>query len=137
MTDAVSAQEALVHVMVTMCVADREMATVELGSIQALVDRLPVFEGFDRALIAKVADRSAALLKLDDGLDRIIDLVKTALPAKLYETAYALAVEVAAADVVARQEELRFLEMLRDAFELANLPAAAIEHSARVRYRRL
>lgn len=67
----------------------------------------------------------------------IIEMAKAALPARLYETAYALAVEVASADVVARQEELHLLEMLRNALEVPTLAAAAIGHSARVRYRRL
>ena len=57
------------------------------------------------------------------------------LPAPLYETAYALAVEVAAVDLHVEQEELRFLQILRDYLEVDKLIAAAIERSARVRYR--
>ena len=49
---------------------------------------------------------------------------------------YVLAmIEVAAADLHVEQEELRFLQMLRDRLELDKLLVAAIERSARVRYR--
>ena len=44
-------------------------------------------------------------------------------------------VEVAAADLHVEQEELRFLQMLRDRLDLDKLAIAAIERSARVRYR--
>ena len=60
-----------------------------------------------------------------------------ALPQKLQDTAYALAVEVTAVDLHLEQEELRFLEMLRDALSLDRLTTAAIEVAARARYRRL
>ena len=61
----------------------------------------------------------------------------TALPPKLHETAYALAVEVAAADLHVEQEELRFLQMLRDHLDIDKLTVAAIESGARARYRTL
>ncbi|MBP0575557.1 hypothetical protein J8J27_33050, partial [Mycobacterium tuberculosis] len=70
-----------------------------------------------------------------DGIARILSLVALSLPPELHETAYALAVEIAAADIEARQEELRLLEMVRDGLDIAPLAVAAIEHSARVRYR--
>lgn len=136
MTETVTAQEALVHVMVTMCVADRDMASVELTSIRTLVERLPVFAGFEVDDLSRIAEKTAAMLNEENGLDTILALVKESLPTKLHETAYALAVEIASADVVARQEELRFLEMMRDELDVPTLAAAAIEHSARVRYRK-
>jgi hypothetical protein len=40
------------------------------------------------------------------------------IPENLRETAYWVALEVAAADRVTRPEEIRFLDMLRDALEL-------------------
>ena len=58
------------------------------------------------------------------------------LPARLHDTAYALAVEVATVDLHLDQAELRFLEMIRDGLNLDNLTAAAIETSARARLRR-
>ena len=58
----------------------------------------------------------------------------TQLAEKLYETAYALAVEVAAADLDVGQEELRFLEMLQDKLGLDALVKTAIERGARARH---
>ncbi|NLH81474.1 MAG: tellurite resistance TerB family protein, partial [Phyllobacteriaceae bacterium] len=96
-----------------------------------------VFEGFDRSRLGTIAGETAEMLEAADGLETILKRAGEALPAKLRETAYALAVEVAAVDTTAGQEELRFLEMIRDAFDLDPLVTAAIERSARVRYRRL
>jgi hypothetical protein len=55
------------------------------------------------------------------------------LPKKLRETAYALALEVAAADLDVKPEEMRFLDMLRDSLELDKLTTAAIERGIRAR----
>ena len=44
-----------------------------------------------------------------------------AIPKRLHDTAYALAVEVAAVDLRLEQEELRFLEMIRDRLDLDRL----------------
>ena len=140
-------REALVHLMVSMAAADGAISDHELRELQAILDTLPVFEGFDRGRLNGISERCSHILEQEDGLQTIIDNLMSALPQKLYETAYAqicreldgnpLAIEVAASDVHASQPELRFLEMLRDAFELDRLTAGAIEHSARVRYRRL
>lgn len=132
-----SAHEALIHLMVTVSMADRTMSESEIGEIGLLVETLPAFEGFDRARLGDIAAETAKILESSEGLVHIIERAKSALPDKLLETAYALAVEVAAVDLVAGQEELRFLEMIRDAFDLDPLVTAAIERSARVRYRRM
>ncbi|TBW33770.1 cytoplasmic protein [Siculibacillus lacustris] len=132
-----SPHEALIHLMVTVSMADRRMTEKEVAEIGLLVGTLPVFEDFDRARLPALADETANFLEADDGLDRLLQRAKAALPDKLYETAYALCVEVVAVDRVADQEELRFLEMLRDAFDLDPLISAAIERSARVRYRKM
>ena len=74
-------------------------------------------------------------LREDDGLADVLTIVAESLPLHLYDTAYALAVEVAAADLHIEQEELRFLQMLRDRLDLDKLSVAAIEYGARVRHR--
>lgn len=137
MAKTFTAHEALLHLMITVSMADRTMSESEIGEIGLLVETLPVFEGLDRSRLGDIAGETASLLEDGDGLARILERAKAALPEKLWETAYALAVEVAAVDMTAGQEELRFLEMIRDAFDLDPLVTAAIERSARVRYRRL
>jgi tellurite resistance protein len=131
----VSAHEALVYLMVTVAAADEAMTDAELSQIGNVVRTLPIFRDFDRDQLVAIAGRCSKILEDDDGLGRILDIVHDALPAKLYETAYAVAVEVAAADLHVEQEELRLLQMLRDRLDLDKLAVGAIEHSARVRYR--
>jgi tellurite resistance protein len=135
MTEQVSPQEALIYVMTTMCVADRGLDQVELRAIRFQVEQLPVFAGFDIDRLPTAVNAAASVLSAPDGIARIIALAALSLPLGLHETAYALAVEIAAADVEAKQEELRLLELIRDGLDLSPLAVAAIEHSARVRYR--
>lgn len=133
----ISPQDALVYIMITTSAADTTMTDAELESIGNVVTRLPVFRGFDTVELPRLANECYALLAYEDGLEKILDLAHEALPEKLYDTAYALAVEVAAADLHVEQEELEFLQMLRDRWTLDELTVAAIERSARVRFRKL
>ena len=55
-------------------------------------------------------------------------------PEHLYETAYALSCDVAAADGRIAGQEARMLEEIRDELELDRLHAAAIERGARARH---
>ena len=61
-------------------------------------------------------------------------MIGTAVPPRLAETAYAVAVEVAAADRDVKAEEIRFLDLLRDRLNLDKLTTAAIERGARARH---
>ncbi|WOC15593.1 tellurite resistance TerB family protein [Pseudochrobactrum sp. MP213Fo] len=133
----ITPQDALIYIMVTVSAADTRMTDAELSSIGNLVHRLPVFTGFNVDTVPEIAERCYELLTKDDGLDRILDIAHQALPERLYETAYALAVEVAAADLHVEQEELAFLQLMRDLWNLDELSVAAIERSARVRFRKL
>jgi len=132
-----TAQDALIHLMILAASSDSAMTERELTRITALIDRLPVFEGFDRERLEEVANACADKLNGPNGLDRVIEDAVAALPEKLQDTAYAVAVEVTAVDLHLEQEELRFLEMLRDALTLDRLTTAAIEVAARARHRRL
>ncbi len=129
-------QEALVYIMVVTSAADTRMTEAELSSIMNVIDCLPVFAGFDKSAVIALADDCYGYLQDEDGLDKILDIVHAALPERLTETAYALAVEVAAADLHVEQEELAFLQMMRDRWNLDELTVAAIERSARVRFRK-
>lgn len=131
------AQDALIHLMIVAATSDSTMTERELTRIKALIDRLPVFDGFDKSRLTEVANDCADKLNGFDGLDRVIDDALAALPEKLQDTAYALAVEVTAVDLHLEQEELRFLEMMRDKMVLDRLTTAAIEVAARARHRRL
>ncbi len=132
-----SSNEALIYVMVTMSAVDREMSDKELSRIGSLVQTLPAFQDFDPEHLLPVAQKCGERLNDDNGLDQVLTAITEALPERLYETAYAVAVEVAAVDLSVAQEELRFLQMLRDRLGLDKLVCAAIERGARARYRTL
>lgn len=132
---ALSAQEALIFIMVVTASSDEGISPKELNVIRSLVARSPVFEGFDAATIEEVANRAVDETN-SHGLDGVLDHAIGALPKRLQDTAYALAVEVAIVDVQLPQEELRLLEMVRDRLEIDRLVTAAIEASARARMRR-
>jgi len=133
----ISHHAALIYTMVLVSAADREMPDIELKSIGDMVLHLPVFRDFDRNNLTRLANECARLLGESDGLDKALAAVKDGLPEKLRETAYALACEVAAADGVVTQEEMRMLEMIRHRLNIGRLPAAAIERGARARHQRL
>ncbi|HZV20840.1 MAG TPA: tellurite resistance TerB family protein [Hyphomicrobiales bacterium] len=130
----ITPHEALIYVMITMSAADRQISDRELERIAQIVRHLPVFMGYDVNNLAKTAEQCGNLLSEEEGLEQLLEIVTSALPRKLYETAYALAVEVAAADLRVPDEEIRLLELLRDALHLDKLVTAAIERSARARH---
>lgn len=137
MTQSVTPQEALIYVMVTISAADASMSDAELLQIGDVVRTLPAFRDFNNDELLLVAQAAGKILGGDEGLSRMLDVVADALPEKLHDTAYAMAVEIAASDLNVRQEELRFLQMLRDRLGLDKLTIAAIERSAQARFRTL
>lgn len=132
-----SAQDALVAIMMAVSASDERMTNKELLSIGRMIEALPVFEGFDLDHLPRISQTVFDLFEDEDGLEAFFGLVREALPGNLHETAYALACDVAAADGHAFQAELRFLEELRYEFDLDRLHAAAIEKGSAARHRRL
>jgi tellurite resistance protein len=128
-------QHALIYLMVTVSAADRTMTDRELRRIGSIVRNLPVFTDFDEDELPAVSSACADMLGEHGGLNGVLTAAFDALPDRLADTAYAVAVEVAAADLFASQEELRLLEMIGDKFGTDPLMRAAIEASARVRHR--
>ncbi|MEZ5771331.1 tellurite resistance protein TerB [Defluviimonas denitrificans] len=129
-----SAQDALVAIMVTVSVSDETIRTSELVAIERQVNHLPIFADYDMANVRDVARTVYKLMDEDDGLDTLFAMVRDALPDRLWETAYALACDVAAADGSIRQGELRLLEEIRHELSIDRLHAAAIERGARARH---
>jgi hypothetical protein len=130
-----STQDALIHLMVIAASSDAKVSQRELGALGNIVMRLPVFEGFDPARLAHVAEEAVDLIRDSSDIERVLAMVLGAIPARLHDTAYALAVEITTVDLHLEQEELRLLEMIRDKLELDGLVSAAIEASARARLR--
>jgi tellurite resistance protein len=120
--------------MVAVSVSDETIRTAELVKIEQIVNNLPVFGDYDADRTRAVAQTVFELFEDEDGLDALFGLVHEALPERLWETAYAIACDVAAADGTILQTELRFLEELRHALNIDRLHAAAIERGARARH---
>ncbi len=136
-TAPMSAQDALVAVMVACSASDQNMRTAELVAIQRMVNHMPIFAAYDADRIRRVSQTVFDLFEEEDGLDALFGLIREALPERLYETAYALACDVAAASGALAQAELRMLEEVRDELNIDRLHAAAIEWGARVRHMQL
>lgn len=127
-------QDALVAVMVAVSVSDESIKTSELITIERIVNHLPVFGNYDADRIKTVSRTVFDLIAVEDGLDALFGLVRDGLPERLYETAYALACDVAAADGRLQETELRFLEETRYELNIDRLHGAAIERGARARH---
>jgi len=135
MAKSLSHHDALIYVMVTTAAADGTITDGELRRIGSIVSQLPVFADFDVEDLVPTAEACGKVLAGKDGLTKVLDIIAKSLPEKLYETAYALAVEVAAADLKVGREEVRLLEMVSDKLDLSKLVIAAIERGARARHR--
>ncbi|HIJ39389.1 MAG TPA: tellurite resistance TerB family protein [Rhodospirillaceae bacterium] len=131
----ISHHAALIYTMVLVSAADRDMTDAEMRAIHEMVAFLPVFRDYDETLLPKTASACAEMLALDDGLDKVMGFIKSTLPVKLRDTAYAIACDVAVADGDVNQEKLRVLELIRHRLDVDRLTAAAIERGATARYR--
>ena len=133
-TPSMTAQDALLAMMIAVSASDENVRTSELVAIQRIVSHLPVFAGYDPDRFEHIARVVFDLFEEEDGLDAFFGLVMEALPERLFETAYALACDVAAADGMLYEQELQFLQEIRDELAIDRLHAAAIERGARARH---
>ena len=131
---SLSPQDALLAVMVAASASDENMRTAELVAIQRMVNHMPVFAGYDTDRIRRVSQTVFDLFEEEDGLEALFGLIRSALPERLYETAYALACDVVTADGRHTDQELRMLEEIRHELNIDRLHAAAIEWGTRVRH---
>ena len=134
MSQTISHHSALIYTMVVVSAADGSMNDAELHAIGEIVNTFPIFHDFNKDRLITTAQECAAILSEDGGLDAVLGLVKEAIPPQLKETAYAVAVDVAASDEKLGPEELRLLEMLRDTLNIERLYAGAIERASRARH---
>lgn len=129
-----TAQDSLVALMIAVSASDTQIRTSELVRIQSMLNHLPVFADYEQGRLATISALVFELFEEEDGLDALFGLVREALPERLFETAYALACDVAAADGNLNESELRLLEEMRYELALDRLHAAAIERGARARH---
>jgi len=129
-----SPQDCLVAVMIAVSASDEDIRTAELVKIESAVNMLPVFANYDTDRMNTAAQTVFDLFEQEDGLDALFGLIRDNLPEALFETAYALACDVAAADGTLQDTELRLLEEIRYELNIDRLHAAAIERGARARH---
>ena len=131
---SLSPQDCLVALMIAVSASDEDIGTAELVKIQAEVNILPVFADYDVDRLKTISQTVFDLFEQEDGLDALFGLIRENLPEKLFETAYALACDVAAADGTLQESELRLLEEMRYELNIDRLHAAAIERGSRARH---
>ncbi|WP_353643074.1 tellurite resistance TerB family protein [Mesorhizobium sp. WSM2239] len=132
-----TAHEALIYLMVVTSASDRDMTDVELARIGNVVRSWPIFEGFDDEKLIEIAQDCQQMLHHDGGLGGVLSTARKAIPKNLHDTAYALAFEVATADLEMRMEELRVLQLLRLHLAIDAATIAAIERATKARHRTL
>jgi hypothetical protein len=132
--DMLSKHAALIYIMIMVSASDRAMKDVELSSIGLIVKHLPLFADYDVSRLTETAEACAETLAGEHGLDEALDSVANSLTASLRETAYALALEVAAADRKLAPAEMRILQLIRERLEVDNVVADALEKAVSIRY---
>ena len=133
MTEPLDHHDVLIYTMVTISAVDRTITDAEFARIGEIVSHLPIFDDYDAEKLVQTTQNCGEILSQDNGLQQVLKLIRGVLPQKLRETGYAVALEVAAADLDVRPEETRFLELLSDALELDRLTTTAIERGIRAR----
>lgn len=136
-TEDFTPEDTLIALMIAISASDETIRTSELVSIERMVNHLPVFRDYNMERIKDVSNTLFDILAEEDGLDLLWEAVRRALPERLFDTAYAMACDVVAADGAAREGELRLLEDMRYELNIDRLLAAAIEAGARARHRSL
>jgi tellurite resistance protein len=135
MTKSLTPQEAVIYLMVMVSASDREMVDPELSRIGAIVRTLPAFRGFDQARTLAVAQECQKWLQRENGFEEILAAAAAAIPEAAHETAYALAVDIAVADLQVEPEEVRMLQILRERLKVDRAAISAIERAAKARHR--
>ncbi|MCF6305097.1 MAG: tellurite resistance TerB family protein [Rhodobacteraceae bacterium] len=132
-----SPQDALVALMVAESASDENITNSELMSITRIVNHMPIFAGYDADRLKMVSQVVFDLFAEEEGLDALFGIIRESLPEILYETAYAMACDVAAADGRLHQGELEFMAEIRYELNIDRLHGAAIERGARARHMQL
>ena len=127
-------QEAVIYLMVMTSASDGSITDVELRTIGRVVRSFPLFTESDEAALVETAEACGELMSSEGGLHKVIESAAAALPAHLNETAYAAVIDVVTADESLDVTEIRILELIRDALNVPDAGAEAIEHAARARH---
>ncbi|MEO1029263.1 MAG: tellurite resistance TerB family protein [Pseudomonadota bacterium] len=129
-----SAQDAIIYLMVMTSASDGRIQPQEYRTIGRVVRSFPLFGNHDEQALVKTAEAAGALMSSEGGMQKVLDAAAASLPAHLVETAYAAVVDVVTADEVLSSQEIRIMELIRDALKVDDEGASAIERAARARH---
>jgi tellurite resistance protein len=127
-------QEAVIYLMVMASASDGRITERELRTIGRVVRAFPLFSEADEQNLVEIAERCGGLMSSQDGLHKVLDAARRALPDQLAETAYAAVVDVVTADESLAATEIRVLELVREALRVSDSGAEAIERAAKARH---
>lgn len=131
---SLTAQEAVIYLMVLASASDGAIKNEELRTIGRVVRSFPLFQSSDEQSLVETAEACGALMSSEGGLHKVLEAAAAALPDYLGETAYAAVVDVVTADDNLDMTEIRVLELIRNILKIEDDGAAAIEHAARARH---
>lgn len=127
-------QEAVIYLMVMASASDGSIRDEELRTIGRVVRSFPLFSDADEQALVETSEACGALMSSDGGLHKVLAAAAAALPSYLVETAYAAVVDVITADETLEMTEIRVMELIRNALNIHDDGAQAIEHAARARH---
>lgn len=127
-------QEAVIYLMVMASASDGAIRNEELRTIGRVVRSFPLFSESDEQDLVQTSEACGALMSSDGGLHKVLEAAAAALPKHLGETAYAAVVDVITADETLQMTEIRVMELIRNALDVPDEGAQAIEHAARARH---
>jgi len=127
-------QEAVIYLMVMTSASDGQIKDEELRTIGRVVRSFPLFSEADEEALVNTAEDCGRLMSSDGGLHKVLEAAAAALPKHLGETAYAAVIDVVTADENLDMTEIRVLELIRNALNVPDDGAQAIEHAARARH---
>lgn len=133
-TPQLTPQEAIIFLMIATSASDGSINSSELRTIGRVVRSFPLFSAEHEDNLVALSEKAGALMASEGGLHRLMAAAGDVLPEHLVETAYAAVVDVVTADESINLEEIRMLELVRDALKVSDDGAAAIEHAARARH---
>ncbi len=131
---SITAQEAVIYLMVLTSASDGAIKDEELRTIGRVVRSFPMFSDGDEQDLVATSGACGELMASEGGLHKVLEAAAAALPRHLGETAYAAVVDVVTADENLDMTEIRVLELIRNALDIPDDGAAAIEHAARARH---
>ena len=132
--ERITPQEAIIYLMVMTSASDGRITDTELRTIGRVVRSFPLFSDSDEEALVRTSEACGRLMASNDGMHKVLTAADAALPKHLAETAYAAVVDVVTADENLEMTEIRLLELIREALNVPDDGAEAIERAAKARH---